>query len=254
MDFIQNEKVSPDRKSVAVATASLNELMAPASSSRYVMLNGVLQQHAINVHGKCEDLLGAAYPNNRVPVPSNDHTLKKLVEKLTTNDLLDEEFTLIPNRRMSAGVSTSQKPDNMIIGNFRTPRLKEWLKLLQIPVGDQILRYILAQAPLPDTIQDFWQMIWESGAQLIVMLCDAQDSKNSTTPIYWPQKVMGKLRLSDYSITQLSSSTSKQQITTTLQLKRSAGGERRTVYHLRLLDWKPGSIPASEDSFLGWYL
>lgn len=46
--------------------------------------------------------------------------------------------------------------------------------VLKIPLGDRLLRYIVAQAPMRDTIEDFWQMVWESGAQLIVMLCDAQ--------------------------------------------------------------------------------
>lgn len=43
-----------------------------------------------------------------------------------------------------------------------------------MPIGNQMLRYIIAQAPLKDFLDDFWQMIWESGAQLIVMLCEAE--------------------------------------------------------------------------------
>ena len=32
--------------------------------------------------------------------------------------------------------------------------------------------YIAAQAPLPNTVNDFWRMIWEFKSKCIVMLCD----------------------------------------------------------------------------------
>src|SRR5690606_37332504 len=31
-------------------------------------------------------------------------------------------------------------------------------------------RYLAAQAPLPNTICDFWRMVWDQGSELIVML------------------------------------------------------------------------------------
>lgn len=39
-------------------------------------------------------------------------------------------------------------------------------------MGERILRYVVAQAPLRESIEDFWQMVWECGAQIIVMLCE----------------------------------------------------------------------------------
>ena len=32
--------------------------------------------------------------------------------------------------------------------------------------------YIAAQAPLPNTVNDFWRIIWEFKSKCIVMLCD----------------------------------------------------------------------------------
>uniref|UniRef100_A0A915PMP0 Tyrosine-protein phosphatase domain-containing protein n=1 Tax=Setaria digitata TaxID=48799 RepID=A0A915PMP0_9BILA len=272
-DLIQNEESFTDRE--FNMKESINDI-SQASSLRHVMLNDIIQQHAISSNGHYVNLLGAMPINDRMSIPTNDQTLKKLLEKLAADDVLDEEFAMIPNRRMSAGVSTSQKPENMVERLFidkrnRTRSIVPYedtrimlhskhsnptgyinASNIQIPVGDRILRYILAQAPLPDTIEDFWQMIWESGAQLIVMLCDAQDFKSTTKPIYWPQKIMGKLRLSDHSLILLSSSTSKHQMTMIFQLKHNASGERRTIYHLRLMDWESGGVPPSEESFLGF--
>lgn len=230
------------------------------AQTRHVLLNGVVQQHSK------QDLLGLA---DKAPLSTNDETLKSLIEKLTTPDLLDEEFTLIPKKRMSAGVSTSQKPENMKRNHTRSIVPYEDTRVMlhphknnptgyinasnvQIPIGDRMLRYIVAQAPLRDTIDDFWQMIWESGAQLIVMLCDAQDSKTSLVPCYWPMKQKSKLRLSDYTITMTSSTSSRYQITSILQTKCIASGEKRTVYHLRFLGWNTGGIPPGEDDFLAF--
>lgn len=43
-------------------------------------------------------------------------------------------------------------------------------------VGDKVLRYIAAQAPLENTVGDFWQMIWEQQIALIVMVTSARVS------------------------------------------------------------------------------
>ncbi|VDM91772.1 unnamed protein product, partial [Litomosoides sigmodontis] len=63
---------------------------------------------------------------------------------------------------------------------------------------------------------------------------------------------MEKLRLSEHSLTLLSSTSSKHQATMIFQLKQNSNGERRTVYHLGLLDWESGGVPPSEESFLGF--
>ncbi|VDK65045.1 unnamed protein product [Onchocerca ochengi] len=265
-DFIQNEESLADRKFSMIESV---EEISQSSSLRHVMLNGVLQHHVINSREHFIDLLDAVPMNDRLSIPTNDQTLKRLLAKLAADDVLDEEFAVIPNRRMSAGVSTSQKPENMKRNRTRSIVPYEDTRIMlhskqsnptgyinasniQIPVSNRILRYILTQAPLPNTIEDFWQMIWESGSQLIVMLCDAQDVKNTAVPIYWPQKIMEKLRLSNHSLTLLSSTTSKHQMTMMLQLKHNTNGERRTIYHLRLMDWESGRIPSSEESFLAF--
>lgn len=266
-DFVQNEELLANRE--VSSTESVRE-MSQRFSSRHIMVNSALQHRITNTHGHFTNLIGDQLSiNDQLSIPTNDQTLKRLLTKLAADDALDEEFAVIPNKRMSAGVSTSQRPENMKRNRTRSIVPYEDTRIMlhskqsnptgyinasniQIPIGNRILKYILAQAPLPDTIEDFWQMIWESGSQLIVMLCSAQDCKGTTTPIYWPTKVMSKLRLSDHSVTLLSSTSSKHQVTMMFQLKQNSNGERRTIYHLRLMDWESGGIPPSEESFLGF--
>lgn len=66
-------------------------------------------------------------------------------------------------------------------------------------VGGPLLnKFILSQAPLPNTIPDFWRMIWQEKSKYIFMLCDASDCESlglmSTSipdccPYYWPRWV-----------------------------------------------------------------
>uniref|UniRef100_A0A0N5AJW9 Tyrosine-protein phosphatase domain-containing protein n=1 Tax=Syphacia muris TaxID=451379 RepID=A0A0N5AJW9_9BILA len=233
-----------------------NDIMHIAQT-RNVLLNGIAEQ-------SYNQLLSGAAESSALM--TNDETLAEILRKLNTPDALDDEFAVIPNKRMSAGVSTSQKPDNMKKNRTRSIVPYEdtrvmlhpnkynrtgYINASNIPLGDRILRYVVAQAPMRDTIEDFWQMVWESGAQLIVMLCDAQE-KPSIAPYYWPIKEKSKVRMNDFTVTLIKSTSSQYQTTSVLQLKCISSGEKRIIYHLRFHDWNTGSIPPSEEGFLGF--
>lgn len=51
-------------------------------------------------------------------------------------------------------------------------------------VGSQARFYIAAQGPLPATINNFWQMIWEADVYLVVMLTGLHD--DDTSADYFP--------------------------------------------------------------------
>lgn len=41
---------------------------------------------------------------------------------------------------------------------------------MEVPSKGEVKRYIACQGPLPGTCSDFWQMVWEQSAALVVML------------------------------------------------------------------------------------
>lgn len=41
---------------------------------------------------------------------------------------------------------------------------------MEIPSSTIINQYIACQGPLPNTCPDFWQMTWEQGSSMVVML------------------------------------------------------------------------------------
>ena len=48
--------------------------------------------------------------------------------------------------------------------------------------------YVVTQGPLGQTVADFWQMIWEQGCVVIVMLSRLQDNGYQLCTRYWPEE------------------------------------------------------------------
>ncbi|XP_028386919.2 tyrosine-protein phosphatase non-receptor type 7 isoform X2 [Phyllostomus discolor] len=73
--------------------------------------------------------------------------------------------------------------------------------------------YIATQGPMPNTVSDFWEMVWQEGASLIVMLTQLRESKEKCVH-YWPTeedtygpfriRVQEERELPEYSVRRLS--------------------------------------------------
>eukprot|EP01028_Stygiella_incarcerata_P001207 TRINITY_DN1191_c0_g1_i3.p1 TRINITY_DN1191_c0_g1~~TRINITY_DN1191_c0_g1_i3.p1 ORF type:complete len:530 (-),score=146.75 TRINITY_DN1191_c0_g1_i3:1090-2679(-) len=51
--------------------------------------------------------------------------------------------------------------------------------------------YIATQAPLPKTVETFWDMVWETGATNIVCLNRNEEIKQRRCSVYWPDEIGG---------------------------------------------------------------
>jgi receptor-type tyrosine-protein phosphatase N len=48
--------------------------------------------------------------------------------------------------------------------------------------------YIATQGPLPHTAPDFWQMVWEQGSVVMVMLTRLTENGTAMCHHYWPEE------------------------------------------------------------------
>uniref|UniRef100_A0A8D0BF36 protein-tyrosine-phosphatase n=1 Tax=Salvator merianae TaxID=96440 RepID=A0A8D0BF36_SALMN len=104
--------------------------------------------------------------------------------------------------------------------------------------------YIATQGPMLNTINDFWTMVWQEEAPLILMLTKLKEEKEKCV-CYWPEtkatygpftiQVQGMCEWEDYTIRNIS-----------LQLK----DECRTVKHIIFSSWPDQKTPESAKTFL----
>jgi len=109
--------------------------------------------------------------------------------------------------------------------------------------------YIATQAPLQDTIAEFWQMVWEQGIALIVNLCTQDDFKNNKCDRYWPEE--GAKSYGSYEIHLVSEHIwSEDYMVRSFYLKNLHTNETRTVTQFHYISWPESGVPASNKSLL----
>ncbi|XP_068728189.1 receptor-type tyrosine-protein phosphatase epsilon-like [Montipora capricornis] len=115
---------------------------------------------------------------------------------------------------------------------------------------DKKKAYIATQGPLPDTANDFWRMVWEQNAKVIVMVTNLEERGRVKCSQYWPSEggethgdIQVELRetveLSDFAIR-------------TFRLKKSNDRVERIVSQYHYTVWPDHGVPSNPTSVLSF--
>ncbi|XP_042105039.1 receptor-type tyrosine-protein phosphatase N2 isoform X2 [Ovis aries] len=109
--------------------------------------------------------------------------------------------------------------------------------------------YIATQGPLPSTVADFWQMVWESGCVVVVMLTPLSESGVRQCCHYWPDE--GSSLYHIYEVHLVSEHIwCEDFLVRSFYLKNLQTNETRTVTQFHFLSWYDQGVPSSTRSLL----
>ncbi|XP_029386099.1 protein tyrosine phosphatase receptor type Na [Echeneis naucrates] len=104
--------------------------------------------------------------------------------------------------------------------------------------------YIASQGPLAHTVADFWQMVWENGCTVIVMMTALVEDGEKQCERYWPDE--GSSLYHIYEVNLVSEHIwCKDFLVRSFYLKNIQTQETRTLTQFHLLSWPADGIPTS---------
>lgn len=114
--------------------------------------------------------------------------------------------------------------------------------------GD-LCNYIATQGPLECTAGDFWQMVIEQRANVIVMLTHFREGDQDKCCVYFPTEVGGVLTFRTFTVTTLDVQACDGYSVREIQVEDARQGTLSTVLHFWMDSWRDQDIPAT-DKFL----
>ncbi|KZC07125.1 Receptor-type tyrosine-protein phosphatase T [Dufourea novaeangliae] len=222
---------------------------------------------------KKECLLSASTSVQNFPVPANEFDGKEertslvhvkdfedYVKHANDSGLLEKQYNILPRGQTKPwdyGKLPQNKPKNRygnLIAYDENRVILE--KLPQEPHSDYINAnyidgykkekcYIATQGPKPNTVNDFWRMIWQEETLIICMLANVVETGKTKCEQYWPdigkKKKYGDLLVFNAKHTVFADYTFR-----VLHVTRDE--ETRKVEHLHYTAWPDHGVPFSTHS------
>ena len=225
----------------------------PNEASR-VRLKGLISNHHHLHHQPHHSLHhGLLHHQNH----QNNHHHRKTLS-LSTSPPPSSTTSFIGSPPSSPTSSSSSLPSLPSIASSSTLPTSDYINASYVyGVTSSAPAYIACQAPLPNTFQDFWQMVWEHSSAVIVMLTNLVERDRVKAHRYWPSGDgpneslnLGALRITLLRHTVYDDTTIRCLRLQTVDPHSGKPTESRTIYHLQYGEWTDKSVPKNTHGIL----
>ncbi|XP_021257118.1 receptor-type tyrosine-protein phosphatase eta isoform X3 [Numida meleagris] len=110
--------------------------------------------------------------------------------------------------------------------------------------------FIAAQGPLPNTIEDFWRMIWEKNIYSIVMLTKCVEQARTKCEQYWPDKQSKSY--GDIVVTMVSEVVLPEWTIRDFNVENADTLESHTVRQFHFTSWPDHGVPETTDLLINF--
>ncbi|KHJ95905.1 Protein-tyrosine phosphatase [Oesophagostomum dentatum] len=134
-----------------------------------------------------------------------------------------------------------------------------FLEEFEIPEGPPLhlyanREYISTQGCLPNTLLDFWRMVWQENSRVIVMTTKEMERSRSKCHVYWPA-LREELNLREYVIKTVEEVKVPGDNGLDMFIKRrfmvaKKGMPQRELFHLQFIGWPDHGCPEHPESVL----
>ncbi|XP_054007884.1 receptor-type tyrosine-protein phosphatase N2 [Hylaeus anthracinus] len=204
---------------------------------------------------------------SNMDISTGKMVLSYMEDHLKNKDRLDEEWTALCAyeadpcsteiaesetniKRNRPGAPLPYDHSRVILNDLANANNSDYINASTITDHDpRNPAYIATQGPLPHTTADFWQLVWEQGSVVIVMLTRLTEEGVAMCHRYWPEE--GSELYHIYEVHLVSEHFwCDDYLVRSFYLKNLRTGETRTVTQFHFLSWPENGVPYSTKALL----
>ncbi|XP_031756176.1 tenascin-X-like isoform X13 [Xenopus tropicalis] len=199
------------------------------------------------------------------PIPKSGFEAHFRKQQANTNLGFSEEYEKFSSVGISQPKEASELPENKAKNRYNNvlpydhSRVKlsapnhqteDYINANYMPGYMTSREFIAAQGPLPNTVTDFWRMIWEKNISAAVMLTRCVELGKVKCEQYWPSS--GQKEFGDISVSLIEESVQPEWVIRDFTVTHKRENRSKHVRHFHFTAWPDHGVPKTTDVLIGF--